>query len=108
MRYVLQKQKSKHYTPANNLFERVHKITQLSITKLTRCTVATTILNRLYISVRCQMGTACVCEVYETSSNLPFASFSRKSEIFTSRFTQIHTSWNLEKQDWGGAGLKNP
>ena len=61
-----------------------------------RCTVAT-ILNRLCFGVCCQMGTASACEVYETSSNLSFACFSRKSVIFNSRFTQIPTSWSLEK-----------
>ena len=30
------------------------------------------------------MGTACACEVYETSSSLPFAIFSKKYAIFTS------------------------
>ena len=68
-----------------------------------RCTVAT-ILNCLYFGVCCQMGTACACEVYETSLNLSFACFSRKSEIFNSRFTKISTSWSLEKPGCGGEG----
>ena len=68
-----------------------------------RCTVAT-ILNRLYNGVCCQTGTACACEVYETSSNLSLACFSRKSEIFNSRFTQIRTSWSLEEPGCGGEG----
>ena len=54
--------------------------------------------------VRCQMGIACASEVYETSSNLQFANFSKKSDLFTSRFTQIPTSWSLQKPGWGGEG----
>ena len=77
---MLQKQRSKQQSaPANNFFVRVHKIDQSKNFK--RCTVAM-ILNRLYFGVCSQMGTACACEVYETSSNLSFACFSRKSEIF--------------------------
>ena len=60
------------------------------------CTVVT-ILNCLCIDVCCQMGTACACEVYETSSNLSFACFSRESETFNSRFTQIPTSLEFGK-----------
>ena len=54
------------------------------------------------------MGTASACELYGTSSNLPFDSFSWKCEIFNSRFTQIPTSWSLEKPGWGGEGQKKP
>ena len=50
------------------------------------------------------MDTAYACETYVTSSNLPFASFSMKSEKWTSQFTQIPTSWSLEKPGWGGEG----
>ena len=69
----------------------------------TRCTVAA-ILNRLYNGVCCEMGAACACKVYETSSNLSFAWFSRKLEKFNSRFTQIPTCWSLEKPGCGGEG----
>ena len=48
---------------------------------LIRCSVATTILNRLYIGVPCQMGTACACEVYERSLSLLFASFRRNPPV---------------------------
>ena len=59
-------------------FVHVHKTNHPSITKFIRCADATIVFNLLYIENRCQMTTACACEVYGTSSNLPFASFSKK------------------------------
>ena len=65
--------------------------------------VATTIYSKSFLRKRSLPGgIAFTCWVYETSSDPLFASFSEKSAIFISRFTQIPIEWNLGKPGWGG------
>ena len=103
MRYVLQQRKSEQ------LFSNACiRLLIYQSQNFIRCNVATTILNRRYIGVSCEMSMVCACEVYETSSNLPFACSSLKCAIFTYPFTQIATSLSLGKPGWGGDGKKKP
>ena len=106
---MFQKQKSKQqYTPATTFFVGVHKITHLSFKKISTLHCSYNDIEPPLHWRSLPNGYCLCCEVYGTSLNLPFASFSKKSEVFTSRFTQIPTSRSLEKLGWNREGKKKP
>ena len=109
MRYVLQKQKSnQYYTPVNNFsffLVRVHRIIHLPIKKRYTNHYCYNDIEPLLNWRSLRIG-SCLCLSnlkIEFSLNLPFASFSRKSETVSSQFSRNPTSWSFGK---GGLGQR--
>ena len=122
VRYVLQKQKSNislHWTTFQfpREFERVLKVTHLSINKVNTLQCCGNENEPLSRTSLWPNGTARACEVHESSSNFPIASFffkkngvweswvkARKGRETLGTYGGYSKRWDMLERDWNPWG----